>query len=467
MATTLDIAGTRTGVLKDVFARHLRGFLAESDFHGGGLPSHVRRELQRYLGCGEPSSGFAWLRCEACDHHRLVPFSCKGRGFCPSCCGRRMAAFAARMVDQVLPQVPVRQWVLTLPWDLRLLLAWKHDLARGVLRIAFRVIQRFYRDRVSASGRGSGAQTGSVTVLQRFGSDLRLNPHFHMLVLDGAFLRDQATGAVQFHKTLAPTTADVERIVEEIAARAVVWLRRQGVEDLAEPDPDDLQLTLQAASVAGVAALGRRAGRRARRVQRLGGRDVPLPPRCATVDGFNLHGGVVIAASDRAGLERLCRYLARPPLSRERLELTDAGDVRVRFKRTWSDGTAGVVFSPHELLQRLAALVPPPRTHTVLYHGVLASHSGLRSAIVPRPPRRTCHGSLRSPRLPEPLPGPHRFHWSDLLARVFGADAFACPRCEGRMTVRAVVLPGPGTLDVLCGLQGAARAPPAEDLPAA
>ena len=66
-----------------------------------------------------------------------------------------------------------------------------------------------------------------------------------------------------------------------------------------------------------------------------------------------------------------------------------------------------------------------------------------------------------------PLPGPHRFHWSDLLARVFGVDAFACPRCDGRMTVRAVVLPGPGTLDVLSGLQGAARAPPAEDLPAA
>ncbi len=304
-------------------------------------------------------------------------------------------------------------------------------------------------------------------MLQRFGSDLRLNPHFHMLVLDGAFLRDQATGAVRFHKTLAPTTADVERIVEEIAARAVVWLRRQGVEDLAEPDPDDLQLALQAASVAGVAALGRRAGRRARRVQRLGGRDVPLPARCATVDGFNLHAGVVIAASDRAGLERICRYLARPPLSRERLELTDAGDVRVRFKRIWNDGTAGIVLSPTELLQRMAALVPPPRTHTVLYHGVLASHSALRSSIVPKPPRRTCHGSLRSPRLPNPLPGPHRFHWSDLLARVFGVDAFACPRCDGRMTVRAVVLPGPGTLDVLSGLQGAARAPPAEDLPAA
>jgi hypothetical protein len=58
-----------------------------------------------------------------------------------------MAALAARMVDEVLPAVPVRQWVLSLPWDIRALLAWRPPLARGVLRVASRVIQRFYRDR--------------------------------------------------------------------------------------------------------------------------------------------------------------------------------------------------------------------------------------------------------------------------------------------------------------------------------
>ncbi len=117
----LEFAGTRSGVLKDLFREHLPGFLAEADAHGVGLPRHIRRELERFVGCGEPESGFAWLQCRACDHHRLVPFSCKGRGFCPSCGGRRMAAFAANTVDRVLPRVPVRQWVLTLPWTLRLL----------------------------------------------------------------------------------------------------------------------------------------------------------------------------------------------------------------------------------------------------------------------------------------------------------------------------------------------------------
>ena len=336
--TTLELAGTRGGVLKDLFQAHLPGFLSEADAHGMGLPRHVRRELERFLGCGEPLSGFAWLQCRVCDHHRLVPFSCKGRGFCPSCGGRRMAAFAANTVDRVLARVPVRQWVLTLPWSLRLLLAHRHDLACGVLKIAFQVIQDDYRARAAPRLRDTDLRTGSITVLQRFGSDLRLNPHFHMLVPDGVWHRDEDTGGLRFHKTPAPSTEHVAEVVERIAVKATRWLIRQGVEDLEDPDPDDVQLLLQAASASGCAALGRRAGRRARTVRVLAGREVPLPPRCASCDGYNLHAGVVVRGSDRKGLERLCRYLARPPIARDRLEWTESGDVVLRFKRPWAGG---------------------------------------------------------------------------------------------------------------------------------
>jgi hypothetical protein len=250
--------------------------------HGNGLPRHVRREFDGYVQCGEPTSGFAWLQCTSCDHHKLVPFSYKGRGFCPCCGGRRMAAFAARMVDGILPCLHVRQWVLSLPWDIRALLAWRHPLTRGVPRVAFRVIQRFYRDRVAATAGVQGAGSGSVTVLSRFGSDLRLNPHFHMLVLNGAYVRDEAIGLVGFHKTPAPSTEDVERVAEQIAIKSAAWLGRQGVEDFQEPDPDELQLTLQAAAIAGRSALSTRASQRVRRVQTLGGRRFALPPLLTT-----------------------------------------------------------------------------------------------------------------------------------------------------------------------------------------
>ena len=79
--------------------------LAESEV---SLPSFVRRALDGFLACGDPSRGFAWLRCPACAEHRLVPVSCGDRSFCPACVGRRMEERAQRWVDEVLPRVAVR-----------------------------------------------------------------------------------------------------------------------------------------------------------------------------------------------------------------------------------------------------------------------------------------------------------------------------------------------------------------------
>ena len=81
---------------------------------GGGLPEFVTREFREFLTGGVLAHGVARLRSEACALERFVPFSCKGRGVCPSCGGRRMTERAAHWVDEVLPWVPVRQWVLTI-----------------------------------------------------------------------------------------------------------------------------------------------------------------------------------------------------------------------------------------------------------------------------------------------------------------------------------------------------------------
>ncbi|MBW2255766.1 MAG: transposase zinc-binding domain-containing protein, partial [Deltaproteobacteria bacterium] len=94
---------------------HLETFLADAAAAGRTVPAFVRRALWDYLDCGIVERGFALLRCPDCHLVRTVPFSCKNRGFCPSCLGRRMCQTAAHLVDQVLPHVPVRQWVLSLP----------------------------------------------------------------------------------------------------------------------------------------------------------------------------------------------------------------------------------------------------------------------------------------------------------------------------------------------------------------
>ncbi len=104
------------------------------------VPAFVERELTRYLECGILAYGFVRVRCSACRYDRVVAFSCKGRGFCPSCGGRRMADTAAFLVDHILPAVPVRQWVLSLPIALRYKLAYDSKLTAEVLQLFVRSV---------------------------------------------------------------------------------------------------------------------------------------------------------------------------------------------------------------------------------------------------------------------------------------------------------------------------------------
>ena len=97
---------------------------AQDGFAGTALPPFVRQELEGYLDCGLLSRGFAYLECEDCHEYLLVAFSCKSRSFCPSCMGRRMAQTATNLLDHVLPSTPLRQFVLTVPLELRQRLAY-------------------------------------------------------------------------------------------------------------------------------------------------------------------------------------------------------------------------------------------------------------------------------------------------------------------------------------------------------
>ena len=137
-----------TGVLYGVVRTHLTEFLAAADAQtdGGGLPGFVVNEFRKFLRCGVLAHGFARVRCGDCAFERLVPFSCKGRAICPSCGGRRMAERAAHLVDHVLPaDVPVRQWVLSVPHRLRYRLAYDHRLSRTVLHVFVRALRSAHR----------------------------------------------------------------------------------------------------------------------------------------------------------------------------------------------------------------------------------------------------------------------------------------------------------------------------------
>ncbi len=107
--------------LYQLVQEHLESFLAQVEAEtGAGLPNFVKDEFDAFLDCGILAQGFLRLRCEDCPHEKLVAFSCKRRGFCPSCGSRRMTETAARLVEHVIPRVPVRQWVFrVLPASVR------------------------------------------------------------------------------------------------------------------------------------------------------------------------------------------------------------------------------------------------------------------------------------------------------------------------------------------------------------
>ena len=194
---------------------------------------------------------------------------------------------AAAWVDGLFPRVPVRQWVLTVPWKRRLLLAREPTLARGVLDVALGVITRWYAKQASAPD----GRTGSVTVLQRFGSALNLNLHYHGILLDGVYVRD-AKGALRF-RPVTPHTSDVEALVVEIATACEAWLAKKGHgpdDEPPEPDADDGQAVIQWASVEGRQAVADgRPVRKVRKVQILGGREVAMSSRTAGCGGYNLY----------------------------------------------------------------------------------------------------------------------------------------------------------------------------------
>ncbi len=378
-------------VLHQLVRANLESFLAYARAnYDGGLPRYVEQEFRAYIRCGDFSEGFSRAHCDACGHDLLVAFSCHGRSICPSCCGRRMANVAAHLVDRVLPDVPVRQYVLTLPYELRRLAAFKADVLTAFARIFVEAVFARYRSRAGCDGIES-PQCGSVNFVQRFGS-LNLHVHFHLLALDGVFARD-ARGGLVFHPAEAPTAADLEAIVARTARRSIAWLRKRGyiddspLEARSNEEPAQTALDACAAIAMGRGNVSTLPRDSTQDDGHGAAEERPDKPALAVErDGFNVHAGVRIEAGDDLGRERLARYGARPPLSLERLRRLPGGRVAYRLKYV-DRGRRGKnrVMTGIEFMARLAAIIAPPRYPLVRFAGVLAPRSAWRREVVPEP----------------------------------------------------------------------------------
>jgi ribosomal protein S27E len=253
---------------------------------GRPLPDYIEQEFDAYLKCGRLEEGFLRVRCETCHAEKLVAFSCKKRGFCPSCAARRMAETAALLAQ--------------------------------VLGVVYRVISGDLLKRAGLT-RTTG-HTGAVTLIQRFGSALNLNIHFHMLLLDGVY-RVDGTGAPVFRQSAAPSAPDLQALLERIALRIGQTLEKRGLIErdienawLAEDGEGGPLDDLLGHSITYRIAVGPRAGQKLFTLQTVPARSpqwLDDPGGAARAGGFSLHAGIDIAPGQRARLERLCRYVSR------------------------------------------------------------------------------------------------------------------------------------------------------------
>jgi Putative transposase/Transposase zinc-binding domain len=380
--TPRDPSGT---VLYHVIAEPLETLLASlaDDPEATGLPAYVQREFYDSVRCGILAHGVLRLGCDTCHHELLVPFSGKRRGFCPSCAGRRMAQMAAHLVEQVLPWVPTRPWVVSVPIPLRYWMASSQDLTATVHTIMRTTIGQYDVNQAGTHGHERvSIHPGSVTFLQRFGSALTLQVHFHLLCLEGVFL-DRTDQGLQPRFLAGEPLADtaIAAVLQQISRRVIRALRHLGyleasIEDAVATGYDPLRdheptlARTMAASVQQRLAWGERASQPVRRIGSGFGSEGEAPrftgPRCARVHGFSLHANTHIPAHRRDQLERLIRSTARGAVSLERLTQDANGDLVYIFTQPWSDGTTGIRLAPLELLEKLAALVQTWPKQTLL-----------------------------------------------------------------------------------------------------
>jgi hypothetical protein len=393
----------------------LRNELEEADRK---LPAFVEDAFERYLVCGIAEAGFVRMVCDSCRSEHALAFSCKTRGFCPGCNARRMQDVTEHLMERVLPEVAIRQFVVSPPAEIVALLAARREVLSAFVRCFVDAIFGGIRRRLRGR-HNNKLYPAAIVFIQRFTKALTVFPHAHVLVLDGAY-GVMSDDDLTFFDDEGSTVEKKRELEQEVPIRFERWLQRHGYAGEVESQEEDDWFVAGAREPSGWL-------RNAHQEHR---------PR-----GFDIHVGRRIEADDRKGREQLVRYLARPPLAEEQIEPLDDERVRLTFRTPARSGQTRIELSRLSLIRRLAWLVPPSRQHQIRYAGALAPASKIRSLITPAG-RVSIQGVWFEQRAWEPpTPVPYRLHWAALLAKVYDVDGQICSACGGRLRPVEVVEP--------------------------
>jgi ribosomal protein S27E len=307
-------------VLFHYFDRFLVEYKRRFEREYGYFRPVVKEVVERYLDCGNPRCGFARIRCPDCQGEHLLTFSCKTRGFCPSCHAKRLEEWGRWVRETLLLDVPHRQVVLTIPKMLRIFFKYNRRLLGELCRCALRSLIRYF-EMVAASD----IMPGVIAAIQTFGDRINLHPHLHFLVTEGGV--DKA-GA--FHKI---SRIDDSRLAEIFAREVLRLLVAKG---LLSPEWAERILSWRHT-------------------------------------GFNVHSRV--RARTKTEAKRISKYMVRPLLTLDRLSFLES-EGRVGY-RHGHDGAELERMDYLELIARVVSHIPDKGQVMVRYYGLYANtHRG-------------------------------------------------------------------------------------------
>lgn len=347
------------------------GWLKYRHRRGKRTPKHVRRAFKRFITCGDPEHAFTTYACPAGHFRRYVADRCKGRGWCTFCLTWRQRECGRHLIDNVLGNVPVRHWVECFPPYLREVIGYDQRLLNGGFTALVDAVFEYQR-RKGAELLGVPPECihpGAIVMNHRASAHLGVNIHFHGIFPAGVYVQLERDGPVTFHRLPIPTDDEVAGVAFQACLNLLKVLTKVG-----------FWATTSIADnvVEGQLTLPRCPPRRARFFgQAAKDAEGGLGPQDGAY-AFHVFVGNAIEPEDYHQLEHLVMYILAPPFTDAQVTLDEAGNIVLWLKRKRHDGTAHVVFTPYEFLDRLADLVPRRNVNTVRYYGIYGSNARLR-----------------------------------------------------------------------------------------
>jgi len=358
-----------------VIFHHIDSFLKayESRFEReyGYLRPIVQEVVDKYLDCGNPKCGFARIKCSDCGREKLLMFSCKTRGFCPSCHAKRREEWGEWMQEELILDAPHRQVVFTIPKMLRIFFKYNRSLLSSLCLCGREALVKYFK----ASTRKE-ITPGIIAVIQSFGSRMNFHPHLHFLVTEGG-----TDNEGRFHKV----TSFNDSLLCRFFTREVflLLLRKQ----LINQDIVEKILLWQHT-------------------------------------GFNVHSKVRAESKEEA--ERIGKYMIRPILSLSKLSLDEEqGQVVYQYGKHNGE-TEHMDYL--EFIARVTSHIPDKGQVIIRYYGIYANaHRGKKKKAGVEP---SCPPIIEDEASFMPSRG-----WAEMIRKVYEIDPLICPKCGGQMRI--------------------------------